>query len=89
MVEGEICRILVDMGTKRFGRRGDLWLMSLTNSVCQCCAVQDEEEPNLLMGEEEYDDPKDLVATLPERCMLCDFVETLPRIGKDVAKVRN
>lgn len=63
--------------------------MLLTTFLCRCCAVQDEEEPNLVMGQEEYDDPKDLVTTLPERCMLCDFVDTLPRIGKDVAKVMN
>lgn len=49
--------------------------------------VQEEDEPNFLLGDQEYDDPIDLLATLPERCMLCDFVETLPKIAKGVSKV--
>lgn len=54
---------------------------------CNCFLVQEEDEPNFLLGDQEYDDPVDFLATLPERCMLCDFVETLPRIAKHVSKV--
>lgn len=48
---------------------------------------QDEGEPNLVMGDEVYDDAKECLMMLPERSMLVDFVESLPKIANIVHKV--
>lgn len=41
------------------------------------------------MGDEVYDDPVELVSSLPERCLLSDFVESLDPVKNAVAKVKN
>lgn len=41
----------------------------------------------LLMGGEVYDDPMQLVASLPERSLLSDFVESLHPVTEAVSMV--
>ena len=47
----------------------------------------EEEGPILMMGDEVYDDPREVVSGLPERALLSDFVESLPSVTKAVEKV--
>lgn len=49
---------------------------------------QDEDEAMLVMGDEEYDEPDQLLAGLPERVLLSDFVESQEPITNAIAKVR-
>lgn len=49
---------------------------------------QDEEEAILVMGDEEYDEPDELLAGLPERVLLSDFVESQEPVANAIAKVR-
>ena len=49
---------------------------------------QDEGEAILVMGDEEYDEPDQLLAGLPERVLLSDFVESRDTITNAIAKVR-
>lgn len=51
------------------------------------CLRQDEDEPILVMGDEEYDEPDQLLAGLPERVLLSDFVESQEPETNAVAKV--
>ncbi|CAM9254372.1 unnamed protein product, partial [Discosporangium mesarthrocarpum] len=46
------------------------------------------EVPELLMGGEVYDDPKDLIDMLPERYLLSDLVPTVEGIAEDIRLVR-
>ncbi|CAM9267535.1 unnamed protein product [Ascophyllum nodosum] len=47
----------------------------------------EEEGPILMMGDEVYDDPREVVSGLPERALLSDFVESLPSVTKAVEKL--
>lgn len=42
----------------------------------------------MVMGDEEYDDPDQLIAGLPERVLLSDFVESLEPVANAIAKVK-
>ncbi|CAM9278493.1 unnamed protein product [Ectocarpus sp. 4 AP-2014] len=48
----------------------------------------DEDEAMLEMGDEVYDDPEELLAGLPERVLLSDFVESLEPEKNAVAKLK-
>lgn len=48
---------------------------------------EDEDEPMLLMGGEVYDDPMQLIASLPERVLLSDFVESMHQVTEAVLMV--
>ncbi|CAM9331664.1 unnamed protein product [Scytosiphon promiscuus] len=48
---------------------------------------EDEDEPILVMGDEEYDEPEQLMAGLPERVLLSDFVESNDPEANAVAKL--
>lgn len=42
----------------------------------------------MVMGDEEYDEPDQLLAGLPERVLLSDFVDSQEPIMNAIAKVR-
>lgn len=42
----------------------------------------------MMMGDEEYDEPDQLLAGLPERVLLSDFVESQDPVTNAIAKVR-
>lgn len=42
----------------------------------------------MVMGDEEYDEPDQLLAGLPERVLLSDFVESQEPVANAIAKVR-
>ena len=50
--------------------------------------LQDVDSPEMMLGDEIYDDPADLLETLPERVLLCDFVESYDDIAEAVKGVR-
>eukprot|EP00903_Cladosiphon_okamuranus_P005329 g5327.t1 len=47
----------------------------------------EEEEAIMVMGDEEYDEPDELLAGLPERVLLSDFVESQEPITNAIAKL--
>lgn len=51
-------------------------------------ARQDEDQPMMAMGSELYDDPVQLLSSLPERTLLSDFVESETHITKAVSRVK-
>ena len=53
-----------------------------------CRLAQDEDEAIMVMGDEEYDEPDQLLAGLPERVLLSDFVDSQEPIMNAIAKVR-
>lgn len=48
---------------------------------------QNTKEPRLLVGEELYDNAKAFMDMLPQRVLLSDFVESLPKFKSMITEV--
>lgn len=67
--------------------RTNLWSQPWPHSL-PVPSRQEEDDATMVMGDEEYDEPDQLLAGLPERVLLSDFVESQEPETNAIAEAR-